>query len=243
MAPTRNRKPTEAELPKETSPPQEVVLNIPLSDLRPFPNHPFGIRDDDSATIIMVDSNLQRESLLPSERAMAYKMKLEAIKRQGARTDLTSTQVGQKLKWSVEKVAQDAGDSRSQVQRYIRLTELSPPLQTMVDGGRIALTPAVELSYLKPEEQSLLVETIESEQNTPSLSQAQRMRKLSQIGKLTDDTILSILQEQKKPIQSSITIPGEKLRKYFPKSYTPRQIEDTIFKLLDAWHRRREQTR
>ena len=276
-----------------------TVVNIPLSQLHDFPDHPFKVRDDekmeetvesvkaygvlvpaivrqrpdgeyeivsghrrkraselaglselpaivrdlddDAATIIMVDSNLQRENILPSERAAAYKMKLEAIKRQGERRDLTSTQVGQKLKWAVERVAEDAGESRSQVQRYVRLTELQPELQEMVDSGKIAMTPAVEISYLKPKEQELLLETIDSEQATPSLSQAQRMKKLSQVGGLNEDTILSIMSEQKKPeLSSNITLPGEKLKKYFPKSYTPAQIENTIFKLLDSWLQRRQ---
>ena len=199
--------------------------------------------DDDAATIIMVDSNLQRENILPSERAAAYKMKLEAIKRQGERRDLTCTQVGHKLdgKKSVQRVADDAGESKTQVQRYIRLTALQPELQEMVDTGKIAMTPAVEISYLKPKEQELLLETIDSEQATPSLSQAQRMKKLSQVGGLNEDTMLSILSEQKKPEQSSnITLSGEKLKKYFPKSYTPAQIENTIFKLLDSWLQRRQ---
>ncbi len=202
--------------------------------------------DDDAATIIMVDSNLQRENILPSERAAAYKMKLEAIKRQGERRDLTSAQVGQKLKWAVERVAEDAGESRSQVQRYVRLTELQPELQEMVDTGKIAMTPAVELSFLKPKEQELLLETIDSEQATPSLSQAQRMKKLSQVGGLNEDTMLSIMSEQKKPeLSSNITLSGDKLKKYFPKSYTPAQIENTIFKLLDSWllKRQRDQSR
>ena len=283
-----------------------TVVNIPLSQLHDFPDHPFKVRDDekmeetvesvkaygvlvpaivrqrpdgeyeivsghrrkraselaglselpsivrdlddDAATIIMVDSNLQRENILPSERAAAYKMKLEAIKRQGERRDLTCTQVGHKLdgKKSVQRVADDAGESKTQVQRYIRLTELQPELQEMVDTGKIAMTPAVEISYLKPKEQELLLETIDSEQATPSLSQAQRMKKLSQVGGLNEDTMLSILSEQKKPeLSSNITLPGEKLKKYFPKSYTPAQIENTIFKLLDSWllKRQRNQSR
>ena len=153
--------------------------------------------DRDAATIIMVDSNLQRENILPSERAKAYKMKLDAIKRQGARHDLSSTQVAQKL--SVEKVAEEAGTSKDQVRRYIRLNELQPELQQMVDEGKIGMTPAVEISYLKPDEQRLLIETIDSEQATPSLSQAQRMKRLSQEGKLNDDSMLGIMMEQKKP--------------------------------------------
>lgn len=201
--------------------------------------------DADAATIIMVDSNLQRENILPSERAQAYKMKLEAIRRQGARTDLTSDQVGQKLpnKTSREQIAENAPDSSTQIQRYIRLTELTPELQQMVDDKKIAMTPAVELSYLKPEEQTLLLETIDSEQATPSLSQAQRMKKLSQEGKLNDDAMLDILSEEKKPPRNDLLISGEKLRKYFPRSYTPQRMEETILKLLDAWMRRRQQER
>ena len=196
--------------------------------------------DDDEATIIMVDSNLQRESILPSERAKAYKMKLEAIKHQGQKQKTTSVQVGQKSKLSIEQVAEDAGESKTQVQRFIRLTELSQPLQQMVDEKKIAMTPAVELSYLKPQEQALLLETIESEQATPSLSQAQRMKKLSQMGALDEDIMLGIMSEQKKPERDDITLKSETIRKYFPRSYTPRQIEETIIKLLDAWMRKRQ---
>ena len=286
---------TEEERSRETV---GTIVNIPLSRLHDFPNHPFKVRDDekmeetvesvkaygvlvpaivrqrpdgeyeivsghrrkraselaglselpaivrdlddDAATIIMVDSNLQRENILPSERAAAYKMKLEAIKRQGARTDLTSRQVGGKLN-TTASVGEAAGDSERQVQRFIRLTELQPELQEMVDTGKMAMTPAVELSYLKPEEQELLLETIDSEQATPSLSQAQRMKKLSQLGGLNEDTMLSIMSETKKPeLSSNITLSGEKLKKYFPKSYTPAQIENTIFKLLDSWLQRRQ---
>jgi len=275
-----------------------TVVNIPLSQLHDFPNHPFKVRDDekmeetvesvkaygvlvpaivrqrpdgeyeivsghrrkraselaglselpaivrdlddDTATIIMVDSNLQRENILPSERAAAYKMKLEAIKRQGARRDLTSPQVAAKFR-ADDEVAKAAGVSGDTVRRFIRLTELQPELQDMVDNGKIAMTPAVEISYLKPKEQELLLETIDSEQATPSLSQAQRMKKLSQVGGLNEDTMLSIMSEQKKPeLSSNITLPGEKLKKYFPKSYTPAQIENTIFKLLDSWLQRRQ---
>ena len=196
--------------------------------------------DDDTATIIMVDSNLQRENILPSERAAAYKLKLEAIKRQGSRRDLTSPQVAAKFR-ADDEVAKGTGVSGDTVRRYIRLTELQPELQEMVDTGKIAMTPAVEISYLKPKEQELLLETIDSEQATPSLSQAQRMKKLSQVGGLNEDTMLSIMSEQKKPEPSSnITLPGERLKKYFPKSYTPAQIENTIFKLLDSWLQRRQ---
>ena len=196
--------------------------------------------DDDAATIIMVDSNLQRENILPSERAAAYKMKLEAIKRQGSRRDLTSPQVAAKFR-ADDEVAKGTGVSGDTVRRFIRLTELQPELQEMVDTGKIAMTPAVELSFLKPKEQELLLETIDSEQATPSLSQAQRMKKLSQLGGLNEDTMLSIMSEQKKPeLSSNITLSGEKLKKYFPKSYTPAQIENTIFKLLDSWLQRRQ---
>ena len=278
------------------------IVNIPLSQLHDFPNHPFKVRDDDkmqetvesvkaygvlvpaivrqrpdgeyeivaghrrkraselaglselpaivrdldddAATIIMVDSNLQRENILPSERAQAYKMKLEAIKRRAGRPSKeNSVQVGQNFdgKTSRELVAEKSPDSPTQIQRYIRLTELQPELQEMVDSGKMAMTPAVELSYLKPEEQSLLLETIESEQATPSLSQAQRIKKLSQSGELNEDSILGIMAEQKKPeLSSNITLSGDKLKKYFPKSYTPAQIENTIFKLLDSWLRKRQ---
>ena len=289
---------------------EEAVLFIPLSDLHPFPNHPFKVReddamketaesvreygiltpaivrpregggyeiisghrrkhacelagldampalvremDDDMAVIMMVDSNLQRENILPSERAQAYKMKLEAIKRRAGRPpkeapaedERNCAQVEHNFsgKRSVEIVAQESGASRAQIQRYIRLTELSAPLQQMVDEKKIALTPAVEISYLTPEEQSLLVDTIDSEQATPSLSQAQRMKKLSQEGKLNEDSMLSIMMEDKKPEKYDLTISGDKLRKYFPRSYTPRQMEETILKLLEAWQRKRQRS-
>ena len=194
--------------------------------------------DRDAATIIMVDSNLQRENILPSERAKAYKMKLDAIKRQGARHDLTSTQVAQKL--SVEKVAEEAGTSKGHVRRYIRLNELQPELQKMVDDGKIGMTPAVELSYLKPHEQRLLIETIDSEQATPSLSQAQRMKRLSQEGRLTDDSMLGIMMEQKKPENWNLSLPMDKIKKYFPRSYTPQRMEETIIKLLESWMKKRQ---
>lgn len=271
----------------------ETIKDIPLNKLNPFPDHPFGVRDDeamqqtvesvreygvlvpaiarpledgsyelisghrrkracelaglstmpvivrdidrDAATVIMVDSNFQRENILPSEKAKAYKMKLEAIKRQGARHDLTSVQEGQKLdrKTSREKIAENSVDSATQIQRYIRLTELQPELQQMVDEGKIGMTPAVELSYLKPTEQKLLIDTIDSEQATPSLSQAQRMKRLSQEGRLTDDSMLGIMMEQKKPENWNLTLPMDKIRKYFPRSYTPQRMEETIIKLLD----------
>ena len=199
--------------------------------------------DRDTATIVMVDSNLQRENILPSERAAAYKMKLEAIKRQGARNDLTSGHVVPKSEENRarEIVAESVGESGRQVQRYIRLTELEPELQQMVDTGKIAMTPAVEISYLKPEEQKLLLDTIESEQATPSLSQAQRMKKLSQSGELNDDTMLDIMMEQKKTEKMDITIPAEVLQKYFPRSYTPQRMQETIIKLLEGWQKKRQQ--
>lgn len=195
--------------------------------------------DDDEATIIMVDSNLQREMLLPSERAFAYKMKLDAIKRQGARTDLTSMQVAQKL--SVEKVGDDVGVSKDQIRRFIRLTALVPDLLDMVDTKKIAISPAVELSYLRPDEQSQLMEAMESEQSTPSLSQAQRLKKFSQENSLSIDVMRAIMSEEKKPEQDKITITSDKLSKFFPKSYTPQQMEQTIFKLLEQWQRKRQQ--
>ena len=198
--------------------------------------------DDDTATILMGDSNIQRENILPSERAQAYKMKLEAIKRQGTRHDLTSDQLGQKLsgKTSREVIAENSNDSPTQIQRYIRLTELSPELQQMVDEKKIGMTPAVEISYLKPEEQQMLLTAIDSEQATPSLSQAQRMKKLSRDGKLNDDTMLDIMMEQKKPEGYNVVLSADKLRKYFPRSYTPQKMEETILKLLDAWLRKRQ---
>jgi len=277
----------------------EVIEQIELSQLHPFPDHPFGVRDDDSmqetvesireygvlvpaiarpredggyeliaghrrkhacelaglntmpviirdidhnaAVIIMVDSNLQRENILPSERAKAYKMKLDAIKQQGARHDLTSTQIVHKL--SVEKVAEEAGTNREQIRRYIRLNELDPDLLKLVDEGKIAMTPAVEISYLKPEEQKLLIETIDSEQATPSLSQAQRMKRLSQEGKLSDDAMLGIMMEQKKPETWDLKLPMDKIRKYFPRSYTPQRMEETIIKLLEMWMKQQKKKR
>ena len=202
---------------------------------------PCIVRDltDDEAIIVMVDSNLQRENILPSERAKAYKMKMEAIKRQGARTDLTSPKISAKFR-SDDEVGQDAGVSGDTIRNYIALTQLVPELQQMVDEKKIALSPAYQLAALTPKEQGLLLETIDSEQTTPSLSQAQRMKKLSQSGELNEDTMLSIMMEQKKPEKNDITLSGEKLRKYFPRSYTPFQIENTIFKLLDAWQKKRQ---
>ena len=195
--------------------------------------------DDDAAVLLMVDSNLQRENILPSERAFAYKMKLEALKNQGARSDLTSPQVAAKFR-SDDEVGQDAGVSGDTIRNYIALTQLVPELQQMVDEKKIALSPAYQIAALTPKEQGLLLETIDSEQASPSLSQAQRMKKLSQSGELNEDTMLSIMMEQKKPEKNDITLSGEKLRKYFPRSYTPFQIENTIFKLLDAWQKKRQ---
>lgn len=196
--------------------------------------------DDDAATIIMVDSNLQRENILPSERAFAYKLKLEAIKRQGARTDLTSRQVGGKLE-TADVVGKEAGDSGRQVQRYIRLTELIPELLDMVDEKKIAFNPAVELSYITKEEQANLLEAMDMEQATPSLSQAQRLKKFSSEGKLTLEAMSAILSEEKKGDLDKVTLTGDKIKKYFPKSYTPQQMEATIIKLLEGWHKKRTQ--
>lgn len=196
--------------------------------------------DDDAATIIMVDSNLQRENILPSERAFAYKLKLDAIKRQGERSDLTSRQVGEKL-WSVEELAKNAPDSQRQIHRYIRLTELIPELLDMVDDKKIAFNPAVELSYLKPEEQTNLLEAMDMEQATPSLSQAQRLKKFSAEGKCTLEAMCAIMSEEKKGEVDKVTLSSDKLRKYFPKSYTPQKMEETILKLLETWHKKRTQ--
>ena len=195
--------------------------------------------DDDAATIIMVDSNLQREELLPSERAFAYKMKLEALKHQGARTDLTSSQVGTRLR-ADELIAQQSGESRNQIQRFIRLTELIPNLLDMVDERKIAFNPAVELSYLKKEEQTLLLEAMDSEQATPSLSQAQRLKKFSQQKMLSFDVMRAVMSEEKKTDLDRVTLKNETLRRYFPKSYTPKQMEDTIIKLLEGWYKKRQ---
>ncbi|MFQ7106995.1 MAG: ParB/RepB/Spo0J family partition protein [Neglectibacter timonensis] len=277
---------------------REKVLEVPLSELHPFKNHPFQVRDDeamletaesvrqhgvlvpaiarpdpnggyeliaghrrrraselagretmpviirdlddDQATIIMVDSNLQRESLLPSERAFAYKMKLEALKHQGERSDLTSRQLGEKLKTSISLVASQANESQRQVQRYIRLTELIPSLLDMVDEKKIALNPAYELSFLTREEQEQLLDVMSSEQSTPSLSQSQRLKKFSQEGRLSADVMRAILGEEKKSEQERITLTGDTLRRYFPRGYTPQRMQETIIQLLEQWHRRRE---
>ncbi len=276
----------------------EKIQEIPLSELHPFKDHPFKVKDDDAmietadsikkygvlvpaiarplpdggyelvaghrrrraselagketmpvivrdldddaATIIMVDSNLQRENLLPSERAFAYKMKLEAVKHQGARTDLTSRQLGEKSQTSIQKVADQAGESQRQVQRYIRLTELIPELMDMVDEKKIALNPAYELSFLKKEEQVDLLDAMDSEQATPSLSQAQRLKKYSQEGHLTLDMMRVIMGEEKKSDLDRVTFTSDTLRKYFPKSYTPQRMQETIIKLLEAWQKKRQ---
>ena len=198
--------------------------------------------DDDAATIIMVDSNLQRESLLPSERAFAYKMKLEAMKHQGERMDLTCSQVGNKSagKKSSELLAEQVGQSKNQIFRYIRLTELIPELLDMVDEKKIALNPAYELSFLKKEEQRDLLDAMDSEQATPSLSQAQRLKKYSQEGHLTLDMMRVIMGEEKKSDLDKVTLSADTLRKYFPKSYTPQRMQETIIKLLEAWQKKRQ---
>lgn len=219
------------------------------SELAGLQNLPCIVRemDDDTATILMVDSNIQRENILPSERAQAYKMKLEAIRRKAGRPAKTEEKADENNSPQVaanfradDTVAKDAGISGDTVRRYIRLTELSPELQQMVDEKKIGMTPAVEISYLKPEEQQMLVTAIDSEQATPSLSQAQRMKKLSREGKLNDDSMLDIMMEQKKPEGYNVVLSADKLRKYFPRSYTPQRMEETILKLLDAWLRKRQ---
>ena len=278
---------------------REKVVEIALSQLHPFQNHPFQVRndqamqetadsireygvlvpaiarpdpsggyeliaghrrhrasqlagketmpviirelDDDAATIIMVDSNLQRETLLPSERAFAYKMKLEAMKRQAGRPQKENvSQVGTQ-KRSDQLLAEQVGQSRNQIQRYIRLTELIPELLELVDERRIALNPAYELSFLKKEEQTNLLDAMESEQTTPSLSQAQRLKKFSQEGRLSLDVMRAILIEEKKSEVDRVTLTGDTLRKYFPKSYTPQRMQDTIIKLLEQWQRRQQE--
>ena len=200
--------------------------------------------DDDEAVIIMVDSNLQRENILPSERAKAYQMNLEAIKHQGERRDLTCAQLGHKLDGQKARdiVAEDAGESKSQIQRYIRLNNLDQPLKDKVDSGELAFTPAVELSYLKPEVQKWLQTALEVTQQTPSLSQAQRMKKESKEGTLSEQGVMDILSEEKKPLYNSVTLSHDTLKKYFPKSYTAKQMEKVILKLLDNWLRSRQRS-
>ena len=195
--------------------------------------------DDDAAVLVMVDSNIQREELLPSERAFAYKMKLEALKHQGARSDLTSSQLGTKLR-ADELLAQQAGESRNQVQRFIRLTELISELLDLVDERKLAFNPAVEVSYLKRDEQRMLLEAMDAEQTTPSLSQAQRLKKFSQEGRLTEEAMSAIMSEEKKSDMDKVTLRSDTLRRYFPKSYTPKQMEQTIIKLLDVWQKQRQ---
>lgn len=198
--------------------------------------------DDDAAVIAMVDANLQRETILPSERAFAYKMKLEAMKHQGSRGDLTSGQLGQKLTGAVSRdiLAEQAGDSSRNVQRFIRLTELIPELLDMVDQKQLSFNPAVELSYLSQPEQHELLDAMDYAQSTPSLSQAQRLKKLSQEGTLNRDTMRTIMSEIKKPELGNVTLKDATLRKYFPRSYTPRQMQETIIKLLEQWQKRRQ---
>lgn len=278
---------------------KEKVMNIPLSQLHPFKNHPFKVTDDekmrdtaesireygvlvpaivrpreeggyelvsghrrkrgcelagletmpvivrnlddDAAIIVMVDSNVQRESILPSEKAFAYKMKLEAIRHQGERSDLTSSQVGMKLQ-TLDIVGQQAGESRNQVHRYIRLTNLIPTLLDMVDNRKIAFNPAVELSYLRESEQHELIEAMASEQATPSLSQAQRLKKFSQEGKLSPEVMQAIMSEEKKTDMDRVTFTRDALKKYFPPTFTPKQMETTIIKLLENWQRRKQQS-
>lgn len=195
--------------------------------------------DDDAAIIFMVDSNLQRENILPSERAFSYKMKLEAMKHQGQRGDLTSDQVGQKS-WAVNQLADDANESKTQVQRFIRLTNLIPEILDMVDEKKIAFNPAVELSYLKPSEQKEFLEAMDYAQASPSLSQVQRLKKLSQEGGCTLDAMCEVMNEIKKDELDHVTIKNEVLRKYFPKSYTPKQMQDTIIRLLEKWQRSKQ---
>ena len=197
--------------------------------------------DDDAAVVLMVDSNLQREQILPSERAFAYKMKLEALKNQGARSDLTSSQVGTKLR-ADEKVAQDSGESRNQVQRFIRLTNLIPELLDMVDEKKISFNPAVELSYLDENQQRDFLEAMTDTQNAPSLSQAQRLKKLAQEGHFSYDVAFAVMGEPKKDELDKVVIKNDTLKKYFPRSYTPKQMEDTIIKLLEQWQKKRQRS-
>ena len=194
---------------------------------------------DDAAVILMVDSNLQREHILPSERAFAYKMKLEALKNQGARSDLTSDQVGQKL-WSVEQVASDVGESKTQIQRFIRLTSLIPELLDMVDEKKIAFNPAVELSYLDESQQRDFLEAMEDTQNAPSFSQAQQLKKMAQQGEFSYEKAFDVMGQEKKSEKDTVTIKNETLRKYFPRSYTPKQMEEKIIQLLDAWQKKQQ---
>ena len=195
--------------------------------------------DDDAATILMVDSNLQREHISPSERAFAYKMKLDALKNQGARSDLTSSQIGTKLR-ADEKVAQDSGESRNQIQRFIRLTNLVPELLDMVDEKKIAFNPAVELSYLDESQQRDFLEAMQDTQNAPSLSQAQQLKKMAQQGEFSYEKAFDVMGQEKKSEKDTVTIKNETLRKYFPRSYTPKQMEEKIIQLLDAWQKKQQ---
>jgi len=195
--------------------------------------------DDDAAVLLMVDSNLQRETILPSERAFAYKMKLEALKNQGARSDLTSSQIGTKLR-ADEKVAQDLGESRNQVQRFIRLTNLIPELLDMVDEKKISFNPAVELSYLDESQQRDFLEAMQDTQNAPSLSQAQQLKKMAQQGELSYEKAFDVMGQEKRSEKDTVTIKNETLRKYFPRSYTPKQMEEKIIQLLDAWQKKQQ---
>ena len=283
--------------PSEQNP--EQIQQLTLTELHPFPNHPFKVLDDEAmqrtvesiaqygvlaplivrprpeggyeilsghrrqyaaklagletlpvivrnmddnaAVVLMVDSNLQREHILPSERAFAYKMKLEALKNQGARSDLTSSQVGMKLQ-ALDIVGQEAGDSRNQVHRFIRLTHLIPELLELVDQKKISFNPAVELSYLTEPEQRDFLEAMQDTQNSPSLSQAQRIKKLSQENQCSYEAIFDIMGEEKKAEMDRITLKNEVLRKYFPRSYTPKQMEDTILRLLEQWQKKRQRS-
>ena len=211
------------------------------SELAGLDSMPVIVKDltDDESIILLVDSNIQREDILPSERAKAYKLKMDALKRQGSRTDLTSPKISAKFR-SDDEIGEIAGISGDTVRNYLSLNELVPKLLQMVDEKKIALSPAYQLSHLTGDEQDLLLDTIESEQATPYLSQALRMKKLSQEGGLNEDTMLAIMCEQKKPVKADVTLSGEKLRKYFPKSYTPIQMETIIFKLLEAWQKKRQ---
>lgn len=293
---TLQKEPT-APPPSEQNP--EQIQQLPLTELHPFPNHPFKVledeamqrtvesiaqygvlapliarprpeggyeilsghrrqyaaklagletlpvivrnMDDNAAVVLMVDSNLQRERILPSERAFAYKMKLEALKNQGARSDLTSGQLGPKLR-SDEQVALDAGESRKQVQRFIRLTHLIPELLELIDQKKISFNPAVELSYLTEPEQRDFLEAMQDTQNAPSLSQAQRIKKLSQESQCSYEAIFDIMGEEKKAEMDRVTLKNEVLRKYFPRSYTPKQMEDTILRLLEQWQKKRQRS-
>ena len=198
--------------------------------------------EDDAATILMIDSNLQREHILPSERAFAYKMKLDAIKHQGARSDLTSSQLGMKLQ-ALDIVGKDAGDSRNQVHRFIRLTNLIPELLNMVDEKMVSFNPAVELSYLLPEQQQEIVKAMDDTQNAPSVSQAKRIKELAQKGQFNSDAVVAIMGEEKKSELDTVTNKNETLRKYFPRNYTPRQMEQKIIQLLEAWQQQKQQAK